>query len=321
MQKFCASCGSRLIYSAKFCIYCGKKIQTEVLDNFNSNIDFKNNNEKYSPPVLNILSEGETENIMAEIVNMCEIDPDAGLEFIDKTIKENPEIKNNPFGKFARAMAFGSKGLFQLSCRRPDVNFSVFEEDELRTILGVNDTHLDYLEKGLNEIRLMEEIFPNALEKLGAEEYKLGEKKIDAMALVLERCRPGRVQQILGKTKLLFFGHSRILTVGNFKVNELSKNIFMRVRNIFFTFNSIVRTAIVLEEGPSFIRFLMCERTPDNPTSFSENVSEKYVGRGILSIFDNGNSTSDYPLQKCLRCNKPTFGIDLKNGICCGCIG
>jgi hypothetical protein len=38
----------------------------------------------------------------------------------------------------------------------------------------------------------------------------IGEKYVDEMAVVLERCRPGRVQQILGRTKLKYFGIDRI---------------------------------------------------------------------------------------------------------------
>lgn len=50
--------------------------------------------------------------VLAEILNLCERDPDAGLEFIERVIRERPSARSDPFGKFAKAIAYGSKGLF-----------------------------------------------------------------------------------------------------------------------------------------------------------------------------------------------------------------
>jgi hypothetical protein len=38
------------------------------------------------------------EEVLAKIINLCDTDPDAGLEFIEQTIKENPESESDPFG-------------------------------------------------------------------------------------------------------------------------------------------------------------------------------------------------------------------------------
>jgi hypothetical protein len=135
------------------------------------------------------------------ILNLCEIDPDAGLELIEQTIKNKPELEPNPFVKFAKAIAYGSKGLFNLVRSKPGINWATSEEEELRGELGVTDAHLDYLELALQEIREMEKIDPKAL-KVFVTEDELGRAKVDAIATVLERCRPGRVQELLGKTKL-----------------------------------------------------------------------------------------------------------------------
>lgn len=89
------------------------------------------------------------EEVLAKIINLCDTDPDAGLEFIEQTIKENPESESEPFGKFAKAMAYGSKGIFQLARSKPEINFVGLDGEELKDDLGITDTHLDYLEKGL----------------------------------------------------------------------------------------------------------------------------------------------------------------------------
>lgn len=59
------------------------------------------------------------EEILAKTLNLCESDPDAGLEFIEQTIKTRPGAESDPFGKFAKAIAYGSEGLFQLARSKP----------------------------------------------------------------------------------------------------------------------------------------------------------------------------------------------------------
>jgi hypothetical protein len=60
------------------------------------------------------MSEEDVSKRMNVILNLCEMDPDAGLELVEQTIKNKPELELNPFVKFAKAIAYGSKGLFNL---------------------------------------------------------------------------------------------------------------------------------------------------------------------------------------------------------------
>jgi len=150
-------------------------------------------------------------------------------------------------------MAYGSKGLFQLSRSKPDIDFAAFDQEELRDDLVGTNTHIDYVEKGLQEIREMEEIHPGALTLFGTEEDRMGELKVDAMAMVLERCRPGRVQQILGRTKLLYFGVERIKVLprdllGGRPIESTSGSLrpFM---DASFSYEVIVKSALVVHKG------------------------------------------------------------------------
>lgn len=188
----------------------------------------------------------DAEEVLARILNLCESDPDAGLALIDRAVEMNPESESNPFAKFARAMAYGSKGLFQLWRTSPDIDFTTYNEAEMRDDFGITDTHLDYLEKGLEQIREMEEIYPGALQLFGTEEDRKGESRVDAMALVLERCRPGRVQQLLGKTKLEYFGPERVFKLENCEISDEEFGFF---RNVFFTCGPIARSAVLRVDG------------------------------------------------------------------------
>ena len=242
--------------------------------------------------------EEEREDILARILNLCEADPDAGLEFVEQTIKDKPESESDPFGNFAKAMAYGSKGLFQFIRNKPSMDFTRFNEEELRDDIGISDMHLDYLEKGIQEIKKMEDAHLGALTLFGTEEDRFGESRVDAMSLVLERCRPGSIQKILGKTKLKYFGPERILYVSS-GIGRLSPEDFRVLTDIYFEYESIVRTAIIIEHGIDYKgrRYMYCglfKRTPDNAAP-GETLGETLLMKGSLSFFDDGTTSSGLP--------------------------
>jgi hypothetical protein len=187
-------------------------------------------------------------------------------------------------------LGYGSKGIFQLARSKPEINFVGLDGEELKDDLGITDTHLDYLEKGLQEIKEMDEIYPGALKLFGTEEDRMGEVKVDAMAGTLERCRLGRVQQILGKTKLKYFGRGRILfPPGEIKPPPEDLKIFY---DIFFSFHSIVRTTLIIRQardskGRKYIGCMLGKRTRDNLAP-GETLGEALELKGSIYLFDDG---------------------------------
>jgi len=227
----------------------------------------------------------KSEDIMAKILNLCESNPDAGLEFIEQTIRDKPESESDPFGKFARAMAYGSKGLFQLSRNKPEVDFSGFDREELIDDLGVTDAHLDYLEKGLHEIRQMEELHPGALRSFGTEQDRMGELKVDAMAMVLERCRPGSVQKILGKTKLKYFGPNRVGKRDNCECSLEEWRIFS---GIFFSCDRIAKSADLMlnDKDKAGRKYVVVEL--NTSLDFRSKASSEFPVAGFICLFIDG---------------------------------
>jgi hypothetical protein len=229
------------------------------------------------------------EETLVKILNLCDSDPDAGLEIIENILRKTTEDVSAPFWKFAKAIAYGGKGLFQLTRSISDINFTVLDGEEMRDV-GISDTHLDYLEKGLQEIKEMEEIYPGALKMFGTEEDRMGELKVDAMAMVLERCKPGRVQQILGETKLKYFGSQSV----KYLEEKLSQEDFKVFSDVFFSFHFIVRTAIIIEQGRDnkgrkYILCALSKRTVDNLAP-SETIGDvlELEDKDIIFIFDDG---------------------------------
>lgn len=149
-----------------------------------------------------------------EIVSLCYSDPDAGLEVIRKVISENPELESNSLLTVAKATAYGSKGLYQTMRQKPELNIHITDAHEIREMLGLTDKQLDCLEIALREIRELEKVDPEMWKKLQSHEplarlvlraenkhdgYAIGLiTLVDGIVIVLEKCRPGRFQQILG---------------------------------------------------------------------------------------------------------------------------
>ena len=230
---------------------------------------------------------------IAHILNFCEfVDPDLGLKMIDSS--EDLEFKSNPLTKFARALAYGSKGVLYQLHQRPEINIATMEESELREKLGLSNEQLDYLELALQEIREIERDHPRFMKSI---EPMWVESKVDAIAISLERCRPGRVQQILGKTKLLYFGYKRIMrlpeeTVMGNRVEDLPLEDRTFLVKTFFSSRCIVKSALPTQygedpRGRKYIHCMLFERTPDDPVP-GDTVAEAFQLAGSIYLFDDG---------------------------------
>lgn len=210
--------------------------------------------------------------IYTKILNLCEDNPDAGLEFIETSIINRPEFESSLPVKFARAMAYASKGLL-LALRQKRLDIFNADANEIIKELRLTDDQLAYLELALNEIREIEVAHPNFVfvKKIETEDDRLMGIKVDGIATVLEKCRPGSVQQILGKTKLQYFGHHRVKLLKDLEASDVKPYL-----DIFFTCNHIIRSALVVgtgkdtgelgREGHSFIVVALFEE----PNVFNE---------------------------------------------------
>ncbi len=202
-------------------------------------------------------------NIMANLAKLCETNPDKGLEeikiFMEKVndqnfifgLQVNPSSKLAKdminFFKFCRAMAYGRKGFSAIIEDNPQIDITSATGKELREELRITEQDLDYLELALREIKEIEDNDPKFINKYirVSEEDNLAESKIDVIAIGLERCRPGRTQEILGRTKLMYFSGDRIKLWPSLEPSDVSE-IFM---NIFFKLDFNVIDAMFLSKG------------------------------------------------------------------------
>jgi hypothetical protein len=218
--------------------------------------------------------------IANKIWNLCETDPDEGLRLIDEMMTRYPVLKTYPFLKLCKARAYQIKGLKPL-LERPFINVATVALDELQRY--ITDENLNYIEMALLELKQIEDIDPEIINIIG-------EKYVDGMAVVLERCRPGRVQQILGRTKLKYFGIDRIVDPYARRGGILPPEELQLFTDIFFTSSHIVKSACLVETGKDskgrrFILVWLFDRT------FDEFGPDEKLGDAIVDeiyLFEDG---------------------------------
>ncbi len=215
--------------------------------------------------------------------SLCEVadtNPDLALEFIKKTIDENPEAASELYVMTSKVIAFKAKGIQPL--RESQFNrVDIAKPEELRAYLQKG--HVDWLELALHEI--------SGIERLDSEkEYmKALAPDVECVACIVERCRPGRVQQMLGWTKLLYFGLSRIKPTDYVKEGvPLSKvNGFLKIP---FSFPRIAKSAVAYDFGmdDSEREYITFRLFPDFISDWanSDHIGDHEIG--AVTICDDG---------------------------------
>ncbi len=169
-------------------------------------------------------TEGE-EEIMDLALAFGKYYPDHVLNYIENLDKKEAEAWN-----FAKAMAYLGKGLPALMTF-DSVNISYFTEKDFKEKLGLNDTHLDCLEKSLFFFRkhLDKQYGSDDLNSSWSiEDYM---EDIDNTCRALERCRPTKVLKILGMTKINYYSPDQIFIDKEIKQHEHKLAPYM---NLFF---------------------------------------------------------------------------------------
>lgn len=242
---------------------------------------------------------GEPLEDIAEFLNLCKYDPDAGLGLIKKSIGKNPELDSHLLMKFGKVIAYESK-VFQF-LRTTDLTEHVDKlsmEDlrkEVPTLL--TNEHVRYLELALSEIRQIEDVDPKFITDIGTDEDPRGEIKVQVICNILEGCKPGRVQEILGKTKLSYFGTDRTMLMPN--ISNIPPQDLRPFTGVYFSLDSIVRSALLVDfgtdnRGRKYIMCMLYKRLFDDLGP--DETFEDAVQLGTVYLFDD--NTFAYDVEK-----------------------
>lgn len=188
------------------------------------------------------------DDFWSDLSELSEREADRFIALTSAVMLREP-MKDDVSLKFLRAIAFFTKARI------------IFGRQDKRW----DDRTLDLIEKSLTDFRAVDESADNYHERLP---LSLLEENTDTASMALEGQRPGRVQEILGKTKLAYMGDRLYLRNGRYAPSDQEKAIF---ENIFFHYPVIVRSAEIFykvlgEPGRRYINVLLYRETsPWNP--------------------------------------------------------
>ena len=237
---------------------------------------------------------------LAAILNLCESNPDAGIEFIESTTNKNPELSKSLFLRFSKAIAYKSK-VFQ-SLKNSDVAGNIDDMDSVAAFTKklqplLTKDNVRCLELALTEFRQILDVDPEFIPMIATDDDPEGEATLEMTCYLLESCKPGAVQQILSQTKLSYFGQDRIRVMPN--ISSLEPQILRPFTQVKFSVDSIAKSAVLAEygkdiKGRNYITCLLYQRLIDDLNE--EETFEDAIHVGTVYLFDD--NTFAYDVEK-----------------------
>jgi len=238
---------------------------------------------------------------MVALLNLCESDPDGGLESIKSITSKNPEFSNNLFLRFSKAIAYKSK-VFQALKNKSNLAENIGSmgsvaaiTEKIQPLLTKDD--VKYLELALTEFRQIIDVDPEFISTISTDEDPKGEATLAMICYLLESCKPGAVQEILNQTSLSYFGRDRIKVMPN--ISSLEPQILRPFTEVKFTVNSIAKSAVLANydtdiKGRNYIMCLLYQRLIDDLGEDETFDDAIYID--TVYLFDD--NTFAYDLEK-----------------------
>jgi hypothetical protein len=245
----------------------GQKSRWDYLGKKPEDTEISGDTSQSEPPERNLLREADH-------------NPDLALAYIKDFLERKPEMDSDVYLKICKFMAFKAKGIQPLR----DAGFyrvDVAGPEELREYL--KEEHLGWLELALKEI--------SEIEKLDSESESMQvlDPDIDGVACIVERCNPGQAQDILGWTKIWYFGLDRNSQHVSLKSYVSAEKVKQFIHTPF-RFPHIVKSVLAYhfsrdDRGREYMSFMLF------PDFFSGWASDDNAGdheMGNVTIYDDG---------------------------------
>jgi len=201
--------------------------------------------------------------VAAMMLEKCQTNPDAVLEWAEK---EDLSLADKSFYKIAKASAYLGKAGVSVT-----LNGELMPKD-----IEATQEDIKYLEMALAEMK----------------EDKTG--LLDNIARLIESYKPGRVQELLGKTKLRYFLSGN--RIGTIPPNISDVNLISPFIDVFFCAEKTVNYAILVvasgmisENGRYSMVILYDRRNPDGSVAGIEPI-------GTIFLCEDGSFSTEQPV-------------------------
>jgi hypothetical protein len=178
-----------------------------------------------------------------DLIELCETSPKEGLARIEQL---DPQTRRQPAVMFARVVAYR-----RLICGPESEFLSKYGNDFDAFLQSLDKEKLNYAKQALKQIREIELAVANFFTD---DEWR--ESVVNIICIVAEHFEPAIVHNMLGWTKLIFFGDARLFVLRERlpeaeRLHEVPEEVMVKLLSIRFSCNRIVRSALALSARQS----------------------------------------------------------------------
>lgn len=189
-----------------------------------------------------------------QLLDTCQRDPHQGLAWIDAM---SPELRSRRTISFARFVALTTLALEEVTGA---VNLAGVEPYALRRLMTKES--IKYVVQALQQVSEIERLHPGYIASLGTPGDRFAESSMDDICIVVDRLIPGTVQEMLGWTKIFYFGIDRIGFVPGVK-DQIPHSLLTTLLKTRFAIPEICRSAVAIACGTErtrlrYVDFYLC---------------------------------------------------------------
>ncbi|MBV5273971.1 MAG: hypothetical protein JZU52_10110, partial [Lamprocystis purpurea] len=164
-----------------------------------------NQNSNVGAPFNTDTSENDKDNPVVDFLMTCDRSPSEGLAWLsrlDEGLQSKPEIM---FGRFIALRHLALDENF-LSKGSPNIGSVTSAEIEQK----MTSEQISFAEQALVQVAKIEAVDPSYIREMFSDNVHYGELMVDDICTIMERLDPGKVQRVLGWTKLHYFANERV---------------------------------------------------------------------------------------------------------------
>jgi hypothetical protein len=268
--RFCSLCGTARLPEQSFCGNCGNPIADPAV-----NLDLQPDEEVTTEESVAILMEMTD---METFLHLCSDSPDKALLKISKFLKVNPDTETSSMILVFRFIALAAKAKL------------AYESNGCSFVPSVFDNCKECLEE-----------FKKARTAAIAESFEqwvpVLEASMEEVAILLEKHVPGKVQEMLGETKMKFLAYGNRLDLHKSVERNLPTSDLREICELTVTAPFTIRSALlgsVSELSGQARAYIMLFEQPD---VWGPN-DQMNPSRGMLVVTKNNQNGGMWKVEK-----------------------
>ena len=221
------------------------------------------------------------------LLDVCDTDPDAALTSFNEIVSTSAELQYSAAAFLVQAVAYGRRGIGH-------VEDGTWTGSEFKKVAGLSEGQLGDLEMAMWAVQGLLALHPEGTMKTLADQNSPYSHNIDLFAFGLESYRPGRAQEILGITKLRWFGTERFKVLPQDIISGEPLGSIRNFVDTFFSFDSIARSALVVRQDSGGIWVQLFEKSFAEQEEDDETFGDARPDTSSYDVilYDDGRFTS-----------------------------